>query len=112
MDNNKLIEIVLKWLFIVYAITCLTVTELWYSVMIVPLVILSYGFITVSPKGICIISKERETALSVMGHVARRLDIEEIYIYEASSEDDISNLGVYDEDTDLLYEFEDEEDEY
>lgn len=106
-----MIETGLKGLFIAYALVCLTVTELWYAVMIVPLVILSYGFVTVAPKGICIVSKDRETALSVMGNVARRLDIEEIYIYEASSEEDICNLGVYEEETGLLYEF-DEEDEY
>ncbi len=104
-----MIETGVKWLFIAYAIACLTVTELWYSVMIVPLVILSYGFITVAPKGICIISNKRDTALSVIGHVARRLDIEAIYIYEASTEEDISYVGVYEEETDLLYEFEEED---
>lgn len=110
-DLNRIFDIAIKTGYVLYASVCLIATELWFAVMITPLVILGYYSLTVIPKAVCVISHDRDLALAIMRNIAERLNVSEIHVYQARSETDIKGLAIYDEETDEFYEFEEEDEE-
>lgn len=112
MDNqDKIIDIAIKTGYLLYASVCLIATELWFAVMITPLVILGYLSITMLPKAVCVISHDRDLALAIMKNIAERLRVSEIHVYQARSSTDFKGLAIYDEETDEFYEFEDDDED-
>lgn len=110
-DLNAIIDIALKTGYVLYVSVCLLTTELWYAVMITPLVILGYYSLIVIPKAVCVISHDRDLALAIMKNIAERLNVSEIHVYQARSESDIKGLAIYDEETDAFYDFDEDEDD-
>lgn len=88
-------EIVMPILFLLYCSTCAWFTSLATALMIVPLMILSYGwlFLQEPPYAVCMISNHKDKCLAVMEEVAEGLGVERIIIYEAKGEDDYEYLG-------------------
>lgn len=78
------------------------------AIMITPLILLSGHALLMTPKAICLISKNKDTALDIMGQVAKSLDVDEVHVYVAHGEDEILPFGIYDEETDTYYEFDNE----
>lgn len=101
---------VVKGVYLVYAILVLALADIATSMCLIPMVILSSHAVWARPKAFCVIGTDREACLSVVASAAEYLDVPEIHVYEAERKDDIKGVGIYDDETGMLYEFEEEDD--
>ena len=105
---TKKIDLIVRIVFFVYSAACLILSPMLTAIMIVPLVLLSAHSLTIIPKAICVVSKDKDVALSVMGTVAKELEVKEIYVFHAESKQEVEGLAIYDDESGMLYEMEEE----
>ena len=106
---TRRVELAIKIVFFIYVSACLFCSPIDTAIMIVPLILLCGHSLFTAPKAICVVSENKEIALSIMGNIAKELDIKEIYIFHAESVDEVEGLAVYNKDEDALYELVDDD---
>lgn len=99
-------DTVYRVLYYLYVAACLWFADFVSALLIAPALVLVVFMANRTPRGVCIVSKDRELALSIMGEVAERLEIKEVHVYEAKDDDNLEGLGIFADDS--WYEMEDE----
>jgi len=103
--------VVIKAVYIVYTVAILMLAELYTALCMLPLVALSFHAVWSRPKAIAVIGPNNEACMSVIAGAAEFLDVPEIHVYSVESETNIKGVGIYDDETGMVFEFEEEEDE-
>jgi hypothetical protein len=101
---------VIKIGYILYITLLLMCAELFTAVAMIPMVVLSAHAVWAKPKAICVIGDNEALCLAVIEGASQHLEIPEIHIYSIDH-NELNKLGIYDGDTQTLYEFEDEDEQ-